>query len=230
MRVRVFSREIEGQNGYDVEILSPQATVQDYLDGLNQLIEEGELSRLRCQVKICEGCDLCCSERIPLTSIDIFQIRQNKLISGNSLSEVINQCADVEVEPPWVDITLKIAKNSGCLFLNEQNKRCKNYAHRPLVCQTFICCPATERAQSLRSAIVNTGEDELVRLWLIEGLLTGEMPVSTGEMKKIDLIDWEESVFTGKQEYNQILLKDLCPQRLWIELTPGYSHGHSSMV
>lgn len=219
MRVRVFTVEVKGQKGYDVEVLSPEATVQDYLDGLNRLIEEGGLARLRCAIKLCAGCDRCCAERIPLTSIDVFQLRQAQGIGGNSLYQVLSRCAEVEVESPWVDITLSRDGSGACLFLNKENRHCKIYAHRPLVCQTFICSPATERAKSLRSTVVNTGEDELVRLWLMEGMLTGSLLVNKGGAKDLSLTDWEENPFTGKLNYGQILLKDLCPEKLWSALS-----------
>ena len=219
MQVRVFTVDFQGQKGYDVQVLSPEATVQDYLDGLNRLIEEGDLARLRCQVKVCAGCDRCCAERIPLTNIDILRLREARDVGGNSLYEVLNRCAEIEVEAPWVDITLAREGSGVCLFLNKENKRCKIYAHRPLVCQTFVCSPATKRAQALRSTVVNTGEDELVRLWLLEGMLTGSLLVNKGGAKGIRLADWEENPFTGKTKYSRILLKDLCPEKLWLELT-----------
>jgi Fe-S-cluster containining protein len=219
MKIRFFSCELEGIIGYDLEILNSQATIQDYLDGLNRYIEAGEFTRGRSTVKECAGCDGCCAERIPLTNIDIFRLRQIPGVSGNNLTEILSYCAQIDLEPPLVDILLKRDEAGTCIFLYKDAKRCKNYVHRPLVCQTFICCPTTERAQALRSLIVNSGEDELVRLWLMESFLNEKLLTHNNMLTKLKWTDWEENLFTGKVNYDQILIKDLCSEKLWLELS-----------
>lgn len=211
--VLVSSVEIDGKIGYDVEVLSPTATIQSYLDSLNQFIENTAVSRSRGRTSKCEGCDVCCAERIPLTAVDLWQIYRSRRSAGGSVSELLREWTDIAVEPPLVDITLKRLTDGKCCFLDRESGRCLNYLDRPLVCQTYICSPAAERAVELRSAVVNTGEDELARLWALEGLLNGERSV-------LSPLAWDESAFTGKTAYTEILLMDICPPKLWRKLHP----------
>ncbi len=55
----------DGMLNYDVQILDQQASVQDYLDALNDFQEE--------KVAPCDGCSNCCWERVPLTAPDVLR-------------------------------------------------------------------------------------------------------------------------------------------------------------
>lgn len=221
-KIKVFPTKIKNYTGYDLQIKDENATVQDYIDCLDSLFLGNDLSRDRNQVLTCEGCPNCCDERIPLTSIDInIMLEQYNLgkDSGEQLTLInfITKFAYVVVEGPVIDITLRRPVNN-CINLNKMNK-CSNYLYRPMVCRTYFCCPTSKRAEKLREIIVNTGEDELVRLWLNQAL-NGNYDLNIDEAydPELKMADWQENTFTGKRQYNEIKIKDLCSSNLWSEL------------
>lgn len=192
-----------------------QATVQDYLESMNRFIEEqqGKRDILSCNAA-CQGCGGCCSERIPLTSVDFF-----KLAGQQALLTYLERYAYISLDGPAVDISLYPGGYGPCVFLDEETNLCRVYDHRPLVCQTYICIPSTGRAQQLRQTIVNVGEDELVRLWLLEGELS-KQPLVYHEACEpaASLADYPTSPFTGKHSYTQVLLREICSPALWAEI------------
>ena len=74
MRLKVKLAHFDDAVGYDIEITHINATIQDYLDGLNHFQEN--------YVESCKGCDGCCYERIPLTSIDVLKYLEDPDIAS----------------------------------------------------------------------------------------------------------------------------------------------------
>ncbi|MEW5954052.1 MAG: YkgJ family cysteine cluster protein [Bacillota bacterium] len=203
--------ELQGVQGFDVKIIEAGATAEDYLTALNNLIEGGSLYRARNNVNSCYGCDLCCRERAPLTLIDV----QALAPGADSVQEALAGFARIVVSGPVVDIVLGRTSQGKCVFLNPRTRLCTVYEHRPLVCRTFICSPATKRATLLRELIVNKGEDELVRRWLAEQEGQGKSP---GGATRPGIEDYPPSAFIGKNSYGEVLLRDLCSPSLWRRL------------
>jgi len=208
---------MENQKGYDLYITSESATVQDYLDAVNELIVYSQISRSRNQNSKCEGCPRCCAERIPLTSIDVELMMKG--LGFSSFAGFINKYCHVVVDGPVVDIILAQNIKGECVFLKPDG-RCSQYRLRSLVCQTFICSPSTPRAVKLRETVVNKGEDELVRRWFREGRnKKGELIIHEAWEPDLDINDWQVNAFTGKKEYRDVLLREVCTQELWHILT-----------
>ncbi|MCL4440261.1 MAG: YkgJ family cysteine cluster protein [Firmicutes bacterium] len=215
MKVRVFKRATG--DGYDLKVLHPGATVQDYLDAMNDFINKNSQPP-------CRGCDECCWERIPLTSIDVIGYVEKlgdrlKLDSQWPLLDFLKKYAYIYVEGGAVDISLGFTIEGACGFLNQEDRICSSYAARSLVCQSFICMESTQRARELRSELVNTGMDELVRLWLVQSRQAGRKPY-VHEKHHADPIleDYPANGFTKKTSYSQVLLAEVCSQRLWNKL------------
>lgn len=228
----------EPLRGYDVVVTNPQATVQDYLTALNLAIERLPLTRRRLlpppgqgqipsdQRLYCRGCDRCCRERVPLTYIDALKLIQ--ATSSPSLGLFLRRYGYIWVQGRAVDISLAWEKQAQgasahpdrrCVFLNPETQTCQVYTARPLVCQTFICCPQTRRARRLREVIVNRGEDELVRQWLAEAAATGREPeFHEGYNPRPREEDWPPTPFSGRTDYQEVRLKEICPPRLWEKL------------
>lgn len=117
----------------------------------------------------------------------------------------------VTVQGPVVDIVLKRNEDDGrCIFLDRRTKLCRVYSARPFVCQTFICSPASRRALELREAMVNKGEDELVRLWLTAGMV-----IHRAHNPRSDPRDWPSTPFAGKTRYSEVLLREILTDQLW---------------
>ncbi|MEW6423252.1 MAG: YkgJ family cysteine cluster protein [Bacillota bacterium] len=119
----------------------------------------------------------------------------------------------VTVQGPVVDIVLKRNEDGRCIFLDRRTKLCRVYSARPFVCQTFICSPAARRALELREALVNKGEDELVRLWLTTGMV-----IHQAHHPRPDPRDWPPTPFAGKTRYGEVLLREVLPGRIWQKL------------
>lgn len=228
-RVRVDVVRMNGANGYDLFVADPEATVGDYLSALNRAIEELPLDRGRARRRACKGCDRCCAERLPLTVIDAQVLR--RATGAPTLSAFLALYGHVLVEGRAVDITLARREDGRCCFLDPATRTCRLYAARPLVCQTFICCPQTKRARRLREALVNKGEDELVRQWLEEAAAAGREPViHEGYNPRVRAADWPPTPFAGRRGYDEIPLRDVCPPGVWRELTAVRTAGKPSTV
>ena len=218
-KVQVLLQNFNHAFGYDLVVTDESATIQDYLDALNHAIEELSLTRGRKKVRSCQGCELCCAERAPLTAVDIMNIKKHLNAADELLQQTLDRMAYIVVNGPAVDITLRRGEDERCIFLSRKNRLCTIYSVRPLVCQTFICCPASAKAAKLREVIVNCGEDELVRQWLVQAKERGESPGYHEAFKpKINLKDWKHNVFTAKRNYRDIKLKELCSSSLWKQL------------
>lgn len=224
MKVKAVPVTIGSRMGYDLVVTDPEATLQDYLDTVNKIIEEGGLFRSRAQVASCEGCPGCCSERIPLTSIDICKLMENPDIQADlggdqNLNRFLGRYTQVIVEGQAVDIILGTKPDGSCLFLDPQNSKCRIYQWRPLVCQTFICSPASHKAKVFREQVVNQGEDQLVRAWLQEALYQGKEPViHQADDPDLRAEDWPETAFSGVTAYADMKLRDICSDSLWKSL------------
>ncbi|MGI6648573.1 MAG: YkgJ family cysteine cluster protein [Bacillota bacterium] len=222
--VQILDFVVRKRLGFDVRINSDQATVEDYRRALNEWIDHKKWDRLRNPSVInCAGCNCCCQERIPLTIIDIINLKQANepgVEADNTIVGGVQKWGYVWAKGPVVDITLRRMISGTCTFLDPSTSLCRIYAHRPFVCQTYICCPSSQRAQSLREAIVNIGEDELVRLWLQE-LIQSEVdiqnspPVNQGKEVCLSLKDWSATPFTGAESWSKVKLRDLCTDHLW---------------
>lgn len=198
--------------GYDVRVSAKEATVQSYLDALNRAFDRLPLARLRRpEEATCQGCDRCCGERAPLTIIDCLNL--SLALETRTLSDFLLHYSKVAVTGPVVDISLRRLEDGYCVFLDREARNCRVYPVRPFVCQTFFCCPATPRALALREAIVNKGEDELVRRWIRTRRI-----VHYAERPAVRYRDWPKTPFTDKWDYSTVRLRSVVSRRLWREL------------
>ncbi|GAB6180476.1 hypothetical protein JCM14036_17950 [Desulfotomaculum defluvii] len=216
MRVKFFKKT---KRTYDLQILHETATIQDYLDAINKFIEE-------ITEPPCKGCDECCWERIPLTHIDVLNYinqlgEELHLDKEWPLLDFLKQYTYIYAEGGAVDISLGFTPEGACFFLNQGERICGSYAARSLVCQSFICMESTPTAQELRSQLVNTGMDELVRIWMNQ-CKDADIKLFYHEEYKAnpELADYLESGFTGKTKYSEVLLKEVCTPELWQKLYP----------
>lgn len=211
-RVEAVPALVDGREGYDIRVNDPEANVQDYIDAVNLFISENKYFRSRMpELHTCFGCDLCCRERIPVTVVDAY------LLADTSIEQVMKDLLHVYVEGPVVDITMRLDESGGCLCLDSAKRICRLYRRRPLVCQTFICCPSTVKARRLREQIVNAGEDELVRTWFgIRG--KNGLIIHEAESPDPDIIDYPRTPFFGAKTYSEVKLKEICLPDLWEKL------------
>lgn len=233
--VEILEYKVQGKRGYDVRINSDKATVYDYLQKLQNWSEQGHWYHSRNPgISNCTGCAYCCQERIPLTIIDIYNLAKveqegslgyeaKNQSSQHTIYRLVKRWSYVWVEGPVVDIVLRRTPEGHCVFLDPGTFRCRIYPLRPLVCQSYFCCSSSRRAMRLREAIVNKGEDELVRQWLLELIQMGidiknEPPLNEAERAAICLEDWPTTCFADCQDYGQVRIKELCEPDLWKEL------------
>jgi len=210
-RLQIKPARFNGQSGFELHIQDPHITVQEFLDELNYSYLHMNWPRLWPVNRVsCEGCDLCCQEPLPVTSIDVMQIGE---ALGIHQLEVFRYLW-VEVQGPVVDITLR-RRGQKCIFLNSQGK-CSIYAQRPFACQTYLCCQTSPEFEQLRSQIVNKGMDELVRSSLAAFNKAGKpLPINRSLNPDIDPLDWPKGYFTGKTSYKQIKLSKVLSFDLW---------------
>lgn len=208
--VQVRYWRVNGRQGYDLRIFSPKASVADYIAAVEGL-DRSLLYRPYTDGD-CLGCDHCCGGRLPLTSIDLLALREGlQELTGKRLPlpELLAKYCHVRIQGRAIDITLRTDGEGYCIFLEPHYRQCRIYKYRPLICRTYFCCPLTRRARILREIIVNRGEDELVRLWL---LFQHKVPAG------VQRDDWPPTPFSGCNTYDEIPLKLLCPPALWRQL------------
>lgn len=146
---------------YDVRLLDEEATVADYIRLLDDFLDE--------KVAPCLGCDLCCSQRIPLTLPDIYTYAGKE---KDSIAAFLEEKAEIRRDGRAVDIKLAQREDGSCVFLDREGHRCGDHPHRSLVCHTYICLPQTARARDLREELINGGEDALAAALFDLGILT----------------------------------------------------------
>ena len=179
--------KVEDGFAYDVHLLDESATVADYIRLLDAFLDE--------KVAPCLGCDLCCSQRIPLTLPDIYTYAGKE---RDSIAAFIKEKAEVRYNGKAVDVKLGQRGDDSCIFLDRENQKCSDHIHRSLTCHTYICLPQTPRARDLREELINKGEDALVAALFDLGLLEDD---GRSEHYPINEI-WQNKTF------DEILLKD----------------------
>ncbi|MGO0123261.1 YkgJ family cysteine cluster protein [Desulfothermobacter acidiphilus] len=205
--------------GFRVQVTSAQATVEDLMVALDSAWRRHPFTRVRRPGhKDCRGCDACCAERAPLTNLDCRNLML--YLELRDLDTLVKRYLTVEVRGPVVDITLRRRRDGRCVFLDRQSRLCRVYSARPFVCRTFFCCPAAPSFWALRQAIVNQGEDELVRWWW-----SSSRRVHSSHHPQLRKKDWPPTLFARKTSYHQLRLRDLSPRSLWSAI---YSGGGAS--
>jgi Fe-S-cluster containining protein len=103
-----------------------------------------------------------------------------------------------------LDICLGRLKMGNCVFLDTGKQRCRAHALRPLVCQSYLCLPASPRASALRRQIVNEGENELIHL--------------LGEQVAKDWEAYQSKGFGGKKSFAAVVIREAVNESLWRRL------------
>ena len=183
---------------YDVRLLDENATVGDYIRLLDEFLDE--------KVAPCLGCDLCCSQRIPLTLPDIYTYVGKE---RDSIAAFLKEKAEIRYNGKAVDIKLaQREEDDSCVFLDRENQKCSDHIHRSLTCHTYICLPQTPRARALREDLINNGEDALVAALFDLGLLEDE-----GRSEHYPIKDaWQGKTF------EEIRLKDVLSPSVFEDL------------
>lgn len=191
---------------YDLEILQPEATVGDYLQGLCDFQAE--------HLADCKGCDGCCHERAPLTICD-WQLAQPG--PETAFEQWLRDWAELGFCGPAIDLTLRRTAAGACRFLDAAAKCCKIHTRRSFTCRSHCCLPKTWRAEQLRGAIINAGEDELVRRLL---QLPPEKQPWAERLAECKLDDYAPNAFSAlpPEQWAQAVLRDLAGPELWAEL------------
>jgi Fe-S-cluster containining protein len=207
----VFLQEFEEtqlgdkQWGYDVQIIDQDATVGEYIKALDDF-----------QARVmadCFGCDGCCHERVPLTCADYFLANPQR---DKTLAEWLAETAELNFFGEAIDLTLRRTESGACHLLDEERKCCALHQYRTLTCRSHCCLPKSERAFNLRAAIINAGEDELVR----QLLSAKEQPWSE-RLSGCNIEDYAENEFSRLpgDRWQDVILKNLVDPKLWQELT-----------
>lgn len=231
MKVRAFPCAVGGRSGYDIEVLSEDATVQDYLDAVDRFIKEQYGGRL-CLGESGRRCTACCWERVPLTYPDVAaylregRIRERLAGGPSLLLSFLEIYGHVVVDGPVVDISLGRKEDGSCIFLDVRKGRCALYSFRPLVCRTYLCRPATRRVAKVRSRVVNAGMDELVRRMLLESRRLGRPPVMHESRRPCPRPeDYDPGAFKDRERFSEVFLKELLPPGLWRDLIDRHRKG-----
>lgn len=189
---------------YDIEIKDPGATVGDFEEVCQDLFSEQEAYRKYSDS--CFGCCICCSERIPVTRIDLERIYKSDHGRGNGneadFRKWAERVASAQKSGECVDVTLQVDYYCICQFWDREKGLCSIYQARPFACRTYLCAPMSRRLEELRSQIINMGQDDLV-------------PHLCQDAPKIYR---KKNAFTERESYKDIKLRDICTKRLWRQL------------
>ena len=198
-KLSIFLRQFDsGEYGYDISITDQTATLADFLMGLDNFAAA--------HLAACRGCDGCCHERAPLTSLDIPLLAALLPPSCYPAHSVLDAFGTLHVSKKNVaDITMRRNKNGSCFILDIEGKFCTIHHARPFVCRSHFCLPKSEVLQEIRAATANAGENEFIRLLIAEEKL-GAPVVLPPQIKEKD---YPPNVLTGKMGFNEVLICDL---------------------
>lgn len=186
---------------YDVQVLAEDATVGEYMDALDAFQAE--------TLADCYGCDGCCHERVPLTWADYFLAGQ-----PGTPAEWLQAVGALDFWGEAVDLTLARKENGACHLLDEEAKCCTRHQVRTFTCRTHCCLPKTDRAEALRAAVINAGEDELVRR-----VLTADERPWAERLAGVSAADYVANGFsTVGADWRSARLAELVEPELWQEL------------
>lgn len=204
-----FTNQLLGDEvfGYDIRILDAKATVADYLDALLEFADK--------YLTDCRGCDGCCHERAPLISTDLDLLSDILTTTAYPAHDILKSFCGLSANADGaMDITLDRDKSGNCRFLDTGHKTCKQHHSRPFVCRSFFCLTKSFRAEALRNAIINAGEDELIRmLWREEK--NGAPHILKDNF---DIEDYPETGFAGKKHIGEVLIREVISPQLWEEI------------
>lgn len=188
---------------FDIEILDPEATAGEFEEECRDLFSEDHI--IRKYSDSCIGCSICCSERIPITTIDLIRIaagdRNPQSVDEMDIKKLADDIVTVTRFGSCIDVTMKVDEWGICRFWVKDKGICSIYRYRPFACRTYICAPVSRRFEELRTQIINQGQDGLVSLMFCD--------------KEIDDLYKFKNTFADARKYHDIKLRDICNKRLW---------------
>lgn len=197
------------QLGYDVQVLAAEATIGDYLAELEAFQAE--------TLADCKGCDGCCQERAPLTFYDLSLAHT----APAELAHWLAAWGEPGFFGPALDIRLRRLTEGPaqgcCQFLDSRERCCRIHERRSFTCRTHCCLPKSERAEELRAALINAGEDELIRRLL--ALPEAERPWPE-QLAACQIADYPASALSGIgfDAWPGVRLLDMLNKELWQKL------------
>lgn len=123
----------------DYKVISSKATAQDFADAVSRFLDETPLSCSECPP------DKHCCKQPWKVHVDNVFVRRN---AKNELGKFFEKKLDKD--PAKGRLALK--KNRYCRYLTGKG-RCAIYKKRPLVCQLYMCLPASPRYDLLRGFV-----------------------------------------------------------------------------
>lgn len=229
--VRLYIREDEGVPTLDLLSVSPDATVQDLIDALQEATDDPTVYKpqLKPRYGICAGCvDNCCRQ---------YEIYPD-LISANKIAQAKNlSLKDYAKRHLDRDKDLYFLKFTGKPCPHLKDNLCTIYPFRPIICRLFLCTPMTDDLENLRASVSYMGESALIVELLKTGLLAPtytykhrlknlkkdlstkyiKPDVYTLRAQQLYLM-YKKNPFLKEKSYENIYLKDCCPTAFWEDL------------
>lgn len=196
--------------GCDLKITDESATLEDFMEALDAFAAQ--------YMEDCRGCDSCCKERAPITSLDIAALSTLLADTPYPAHEVCRAFAEVTVEDGITDFAFRRPQNGACINLDPEKRICKHWMQRAFVCRSHFCLPRSPRIQDLREEIVNAGENELTRLLLAEEANGAPTLLGKPLASLIDPSDYETTPLAGYTSAKDVILKQVLSPELWQEL------------
>lgn len=170
----------------------------------------------------CRGCDACCQERAPLIAADIAALSALLPHTDFPAHSVCAAFGVLSVDENGVaDIILKRDSGNACIFLDSEQRCCKQHGARPFVCRSHYCLPRSQQIEQLRETVVNDGENELLRLLLLEEE-RGAPPLECGPLAdRLDIADLANNAQQGCAAYGDIRLREALGPALWRQIGGG---------
>lgn len=229
--LRLEVRYETGEPELEVVELSERASVTDLLKAIQTATDDQDIykPRLKGQYGVCAGCkDNCCRQH-DITP-DYLAVQEIATHLSLSFSEFAVQWLDLSAENPFPRW-----KKHPCPFL--KNDLCSIYEQRALICRLYLCTPMGEDLEQIRAAVSYMGEGALrlrlveeglapkawtyraladaLRERLREGTFTREQYET--HLEQLYLMT-ERNPFLTATSYEQIALRDCCPDTLWYRL------------
>ncbi len=231
MGVQLIPYEIDGETGLDVLVADELATVADLLAAMQHPTDDPGVYKPyhKQRYAACAGCSNNCCKYNCIT-IDLIAAKRMAEHHCMDLARFAKAYLQVSEDLPYPEF-----KRQPCPFLKDN--LCSVYQGRALICRLYLCTPMSDRLEKLRAAVSFAGEaalrERLFELCLGPKSWSGEYLRDTararyrrGEITKaewqrlseeLDILTTNNPFFTA-ESYEEILLRDCCPEELWDEL------------
>ena len=221
----IVNCQIDGHSGLELFSIDDYASVADLFVPIQAATDDPDILKPdhRLRYATCAGCANNCCRRYAIMP-DWLTVQALCSSWQMNLQSFTKKYLRLEQDQTFAEF-----KGRRCPFLDLQSNLCNIYFQRPAFCRFYLCTPSGEKLEKLKSQVLLLGEIALSQHLVSAGL--GSVTWQRMAARNHELFDKPHSnPFNTAIEYENIILRDCCSDRLWdwlqtpIEQTQGQTY------